>query len=115
VEIQISVRHGQISDEVRSKIESKLDKLPRLYDRVHSIALALDLEHRDAPEADLRLSAKQKHDLVATAKAGGVMAVVDDVIDKMEQQLRRHKDRVRDRHRPAAHKQPPETLEEPQE
>ena len=111
MEIQISARHGQISDETRAKIQSKLEKLPRLYDRVSSIELALDLKHRDAPEADLRLSAKQKHDLVATSKAESVMAAVDEAIDKMEQQLRRHKDKVRDRHRPGMKQQaelPPE-------
>jgi len=101
VEIEISVRHGQISDVAREKIAAKLDKLPRLYDRISAVELTLDLEHRDAPEADLRLSAKQKHDLVATSKAEGVMAAVDEVIDKIEQQLRRHKDKVRDRHRPS--------------
>jgi len=101
VEIEISVRHGQISDAAREKIATKLDKLPRLYDRVSAVELTIDLEHRDAPEADLRLSAKQKHDLVATSKAEGMMAAVDEVIDKIEQQLRRHKDKVRDRHRPS--------------
>ncbi|MFW6171354.1 MAG: ribosome hibernation-promoting factor, HPF/YfiA family, partial [Planctomycetota bacterium] len=100
VEIEVSVRHGQISDAARERIESKLEKLPRLYDRITAIELAIDLEHREAPEADLRLRAKQKHDLVATSKAEGMMAAVDEVIDKMEQQLRRHKDKVRDRHRP---------------
>ncbi len=41
-----------------------------------------------------------------------LIAAVDDVVEKMEQQLRRYKQKVQDRHRTAAHK-PAEAPEAP--
>ena len=106
MQINISTRHGQISDATREKLQSKLQKLPRLFDRISAIELTVDLEHRDAPAVDLQVSVTHKHELVATSQAVDLVAAVDDVIEKMEQQLRKHKDKVRDRHRAPVHRQP---------
>ena len=98
MQISISTRHGHVSDEAQAKIQEKLEKLPRLYDRISAIELTVDLEHRDAPSVDLRISAKQ-HDFVATASAATVIAAFDVAVEKMEQQLRKHKQKLQDRHR----------------
>ena len=37
VQINISTRHGHISDETQEKINEKLEKLPRIYDRISAI------------------------------------------------------------------------------
>lgn len=104
MQINISTRHGQISDATRERIQTKLDKLPRLSDRISAIELTIDLEHRDAPVVDLRVSVKHKHELVATGRATDLLAAVDEVMEKMEQQLRKHKERTIDRHRNAGHR-----------
>jgi putative sigma-54 modulation protein len=106
VQINISTRHGQISDPTREKLQAKLEKLPRLFDRISAIELTVDLEHRDAPVADLQVSVTHKHEMVARSQATDLVAAVDDVIEKMEQQLRKHKEKVRDRHRTPAYRQP---------
>jgi putative sigma-54 modulation protein len=98
VEIQISTRHGHVSDDTREWIAEKVERLPRLYDRIHSIEVTVDLEHRDTPSVDLRVLAKQ-NEFVAASRSEGLAAAVDSVIEKMEQQLRRHKEKVQDRHR----------------
>ncbi len=99
MQISVSVRHGQISDATRSKIEAKLQKLTRYFERLTAIELAVDLEHRDVPRVDLRVSAEHKHDFVATERSGELMASVDSVVHKMEQQLRKYKEKVQDHHR----------------
>ncbi|MFW5693163.1 MAG: ribosome hibernation-promoting factor, HPF/YfiA family [Thermoguttaceae bacterium] len=105
MQINISTRHGQISDPTREKIHAKLEKLPRLFDRVSAIELTINLEHRDSPTVDLQVSVEHKHEMVAASRAVDLLAAVDDVMEKMEQQLRRHKDKVRDRHRNPSHRQ----------
>lgn len=105
MQINISTRHGQISDPTREKLQAKLEKLPRLFDRITAIDLTVDLEHRDAPVVDLQVSVTHKHEMVATSQAADLLAAVDDVTEKMEQQLRKHKDKVRDRHRAPVHRQ----------
>ena len=105
MQIKISARHGHLSDETQAKIKEKLEKLPRFYDRLTAIDVTVDLEHRDAPDVDLRVSAEHKHDFVAVCRSLELMASIDDVIEKMEQQLRKYKQKVQDRHRGPGHRQ----------
>ena len=99
MQINISTRHGHLSNETQEQIKEKLEKLIRLYDRLSAIEVTVDLEHRDAPDVDLRVSAKHKHDFVAVSRSMELMASIDDVVEKMEQQLRKYKEKVQDRHR----------------
>jgi putative sigma-54 modulation protein len=105
VQIKISARHGHLSDDTQAKIREKLDKLPRFYDRLTAIDVTVDLEHRDSPDVDLRVSAEHKHDFVAVCRSLELMASIDDVVEKMEQQLRKYKQKVQDRHRGPGHRQ----------
>ncbi len=104
MQINISIRHGHVSDATQAAITEKLDKLTRLYERVSAIEITIDLEHRDLPAVDLKISAK-KHDFVAVGQAENLLAAVDVAIDKMEQQLRKHKEKVQDRHRGTGHRE----------
>jgi putative sigma-54 modulation protein len=79
--------------------------LSRFYDRLTAIDVTVDLEHRDAPDVDLRVSADHKHDFVAVCRSMELMTSIDDVVEKMEQQLRKYKKKVQDRHRGPGHRQ----------
>jgi putative sigma-54 modulation protein len=104
VQISISTRHGHVSDKTQLAIREKFERLTRLYDRVSAVEFIIDLEHPDAPSVDLKVSAK-KHEFVATAQAADLASCTDVVIEKMEQQLRKHKEKVQDRHRGTGHRQ----------
>ena len=104
MQINISVRHGHVSDAPQAVVREKLDKLTRLYDRVSAIELTVNMEHRDAPMVDLKVSAK-KHDFVATGQGDNLLAAVELAVAHMEQQLRKHKEKVQDRHRNAGHRE----------
>ena len=103
MEINISTRHGSISDETREKVANKIEKLPRFFDRISSIEVTIDLEHRDTPTVDLRVTVKNR-EFVATSQSQELMASMDQVVDKLEQQLRKHKEKSVDRHRSAGHR-----------
>jgi putative sigma-54 modulation protein len=106
VQINISVRHGQLSDATRSKITAKAEKLARLFERLSAIEVTVDLEHEQNPAVDVRVSAEHKHDFVATGQSTSLMAALDGVIHKLEQQLRKYKEKVQDRHRAPATRHP---------
>ena len=76
-----------------------MEKLTRIFDRLSEIAVTVDLEHRDDPTVDLKVSAEHKHDFVATVQAGELMSSVDQVVRKLEQQLRKYKQKIQERHR----------------
>jgi putative sigma-54 modulation protein len=105
VQIKLSTRHGHVSEQTQAKITSKVERLTRFFDRIGVIEVTIDLEHREAPSVDLRVSAKHRPDFVATDRSDNLMAAIDNVVDKMEQQLRKHKQKVQDRHRGSGHRQ----------
>lgn len=105
MQIEISIRHGHVSEETQATIEAKVEKLTRFFDRISAIEVTIDLEHPPTPSVDLRVSAKHKHDFVATQQSDNLMAAVDNVVEKMEQQLRKHKEKVQTRHRGIGHRQ----------
>lgn len=98
MQINITARHGHLSAESQEKIREKVEKLRRLYDRISAIDVMADLEHRDAPSVELRLTVERNENVLAAQSSPSVMAALDGAIHKAEQQLRRHKDKRRDRH-----------------
>jgi putative sigma-54 modulation protein len=105
VQIKISTRHGSLNDETQARIRAKVDKLTRLFDRLTAIEVTIDLERRDEPIVDLRVSAEHKHDFAASNRSNDLMGSIDQVMHKLEQQLRKYKQKIQDRHRNPADRQ----------
>jgi putative sigma-54 modulation protein len=99
VQISISARHGHLSDTTRAKITAKVEKLARLFDRLQTIEVTIDLEHEETPTVDILVSAIGKHDFVATESGGSLMGALDGTIHKLENQLRKYKEKAQDHHR----------------
>ena len=99
MQIEISTRHGQLSEASQNKIRTKAEKLLRIFDRLTSIAVVVDLTDEQSPKVDIQVSAEHKHDFVAHDQSDNLMASVDAALDKVEQQLRKYKEKVQERHR----------------
>ena len=99
MQIQVSTRHGQLSEASQEKISAKAEKLTRIFERLTAIAVVVDLTDEAMPKVDLQVSAEHKHDFVAHDQSESLMGSVDAVIHRMEQQLRKYKEKVQDRHR----------------
>jgi len=99
VQVQISARHGHLSDATREKMTAKLERLSRLFDRLLGIEVTVDLADEQNPTVDVRVSAEHKHDFVANETSTSLMAALDGVVHKLEQQLRKYKEKVQDHHR----------------
>jgi len=102
VQIKISARHGELNEATRAKLTAKLDRLSRLFERLTAIDVTVDLDHDEEPLVDIRVSAEHKHDFVAEQKADSVLAAADGAIHKLEQQLRKYKEKIQSHHRGAA-------------
>jgi putative sigma-54 modulation protein len=116
VQIKISARHGHLSKETQDFIREKTQKLTRFFERLTSIDVTVDLKNENKI-VELNVSAEHKHDFVASESNADILAAVDLVIDKLENQLRRYKEKVQDhRRRPSvgevAGSPVPETPEE---
>lgn len=109
MQINISARHGHLAPTTQDRITEKVQVVRKFYDRITSIQVTVDLEHRERPDVELRVTAEHHDDFVATETADNALAALDSVIDKVEQQLRKHKERLKD-HKVTGHKHlPPPT------
>lgn len=107
MQVNISTRHGHLSDTSREKIELKVNRLTRIFDRLTAINITIDLEHEEQPAVDLRVSSEHKHDFLATDRSINLMGSVDTVVHRMESQLRKYKDKIQHRYRGTVERDPP--------
>jgi putative sigma-54 modulation protein len=105
VQIKVATRHGHLSAATQAKIQAKVGRLSRYFERLTAIEVTVDLEHETTPVIDIRVDAEHKHDFVATEQSGDLWRSVDGAVQKLEQQLRKYKEKVVGRHRKAAGKQ----------
>ena len=89
----ISARHGHLSPATQDKITEKVEVVRKFFDRLTAISVTADLEHRERPILELRVRAEHHDEFVAIAEADTVFAALDGAIEKMENQLRRFKER----------------------
>lgn len=99
MQINISTRHGYLSDATRAKISIKVARLSRYFERLAAIDVTVDLERSESPAVEVRVSAEHKHDFVATMQSGDLWRSVHGAVQKIEQQLRKYKEKILGRHR----------------
>ncbi len=98
MQISVSARHGNLQPGDQAIIEEKVAKLRRLFDKVNAIEVTADLEHLESPNVEVIVSAEQSGQFVASATATTVIGALDLVIPKMEQQLRKAKEKKTGHH-----------------
>lgn len=96
MQINISTRHGHLSEATQAKITSRVEKLLRYNDRLAAVDVIVDLEHKETPGVEFRVSVEKAEDLVATVQEENLMAAVESGLRKVEQQLRKHKEKMID-------------------
>ncbi|MCL2304666.1 MAG: ribosome-associated translation inhibitor RaiA [Planctomycetaceae bacterium] len=101
MQITISTRHGSLSEQSQELIRSKVEKLSRIFERIISAEVTVDLEKADTPVVDLLVSVANKPDFTASYSSGDLFGSVDQVVRKVEQQLRKLKTKIQDHGRPA--------------
>lgn len=98
MQIKISARHGHLSEPTQQFIREKAEKLLRFFERLTSIEVTVDLKN-ETKQVEILVSAEHKHDFVARERNNDILAAVDLVVDKLEGQLRKYKEKVQDRRR----------------
>lgn len=94
VQVTISARHGHLSTTTQERIEEKVEKLRRFYDRVTSIAVTVDLENEDSPHVEVRVMVEHHDDFLAADNGPQVSTALDSVVHKLETQLRKYKEKL---------------------
>ncbi len=93
----ITGRHMEMTDALKAYIENALAKLEGHFDKVIEADVVLDVEkHRHIAEVNLHANGVRVHGREASSD---MYASVDAVMEKLEKQVRRYKDRI-NRHQP---------------
>jgi putative sigma-54 modulation protein len=99
VQIKISVRHGHLNDSTQQHIRDKAEKLLHYFDRLTIIEVTVDLMRKEQKWVEFLVRAEHKHDFVAHDSHPDLLAAVDLVLDKLEGQVRRYKEKIQDHRR----------------
>jgi putative sigma-54 modulation protein len=112
VQIKISSRHGNLSEEHKAHITEKAEKLLHYFQRLMMIEVLVDFKPDDV-QVEFLVSAEHKHDFVASDRSKELLTAVDMVLNKLEGQVRKYKERVQDhrRNHSASEVQPPSAAE----
>jgi putative sigma-54 modulation protein len=93
VQIEIATRHGDLGSGQHAYLHEKAEKLVKYFDRIMAIEIAADhLKH--AWKIEIRVSAEHKHDFFAAEDGPTPEAAMDQCVHKIENQLRKYKERV---------------------
>ncbi len=105
MQVTVSGRHMGISDSLKTYCVEKSERLGRFYDRIKSVELILD-GHNGVHSAEILVHSDGTSPFVASEEQVDAFACVDLLMDKIERQIRRHKERVRNRKHPPRGSEP---------
>lgn len=104
MQVAITSRHGTLSPSAHEHITRKAEKLLTFFDRVTAINVTVDFSN-DRTNVEILVDAEHRHDLVAResgATGDSVISVFDAALHKMEQQVRKYKEKIQDHRRDPA-------------
>ena len=90
--------HGlDMTDSLQNYVESKFEKLERHFDHVTNVHVILSVEKlRQKAEATLHISGA---DIFADCTDEDMYAAIDALIDKLDRQVKKHKEKLTDHRR----------------
>lgn len=102
MQINVTGHHVEVTPPLRSYVTSKMKRLSRHFDHVISVNVVLNVERRlHAAEATVHAAGRS---LFATQSSDDMYAAIDGLVDKLDRQVRRYKDKLTD-HQGATHAQ----------
>lgn len=108
--LTISGHHLEVTPAIRNYVVSKLDRVIRHFDQVVDVKVLLTIDNQT--EKDKRQRAEctihvKGNDLFAESSDADLYAAVDHLVDKLDRQVVRHKDRIQDHHHTAIKREMP--------
>lgn len=95
MEVTVTGRHIEITPAIREYATTKVQKLPRYFDRVQSITIVADKRDHHRLEVEVIVQADRAEPFIAKESGPDLYACIDASVDKLERQLTDHKGRVR--------------------
>lgn len=102
MQIQVSGQQIDVTPALREYVNDKFDRIARHFDKTFDVHVVLGIEKlKHIAEATVKVSQKTIH---AQADAPDMYAAIDVLSDKLDGQIRKHKEKITDHHRAEAQK-----------
>ena len=96
MQLNVSGHHVEITDSLRGYVESKVERLERHFDLVSDVHCILTVEKmRHKAEAKVNVNGGT---IFAETTEDDMYAAIDGLVDKLDRQVRKHKEKLVDHH-----------------
>ena len=97
MQLNLTGHHVEITQSLRDYVNEKLVKLERHFDHVTNVNVVLTVEkQQQRAEASVNVS---KGQLFADASNADMYAAIDALVDKLDRQILKHKEKLTNHHR----------------
>ena len=97
MQISLTGNHVELTDPLREYVNAKMERLERHFDIVRDIHVVLSVEKlRHKAEATVHING---NNLFADSVQEDMYAAIDALADKLDRQVRKHKEKMTDHHR----------------
>lgn len=98
MQLNITGRHVDVTDSMHDYVTSKLEKVERHFDHVTNVHVILSVEKlRQKAEATIHVSGGGN--LFAESEDEDMYTAIDSMTDKLDRQIKKHKEKLTDHHR----------------
>ncbi len=92
MQLSLTGHHVDITDALRNHVDSKFEKLERHFDQVTNVHVILSVEKlRQRAEATVHVNG---NDIFADAVQEDMYAAIDALVDKLDRQVKKHKEKM---------------------
>lgn len=93
MQINITGHHVDLTEALSEYVRTKFDKLERHFDNIQNVQVTLSVEkQRQKAEADIHLAGGQ---VVASDEHEDMYAAIDGLVDKLDRQIIKHKEKMK--------------------
>lgn len=98
MQITVSGHQVVVTSALRDYVVAKLDRIVRHFEHLHDVSVTLSVEKLlQRAEATLHCAANKT--IHADASAGDMYAAIDTLADKLDRQVKKHKEKLTNHHR----------------
>lgn len=97
MQLNVTGHHLDVTPPLHDYVTNKMERLERHFDHVTNVHVILSVEKvRQKAEATLHIAGGN---LFAEAQDDDMYAAIDSMVDKLDRQIKKHKEKLKDHHR----------------
>ena len=98
MQISITGRHVNVTNNVKEHVNEKLERCLGVFPRIESVRVILDMEKRDYV-SEVVVQGASHIRITSTEKSENMYDAIDRSVEHAERQMRKQRDKVQDHHK----------------